>query len=85
MRLLTAPDFSGLRTEPKIGLKRLVVSDGPAGVRGHDWDERDPSQNIPGPTALGATWDEELVERMTEIMARDAHDKGSGHMSLPRA
>ena len=76
VRLLTAPDFSGLRDEPKIGLGRMVVSDGPAGVRGHDWDERDPSQNIPGPTALGATWDERVVERMTTIMGHDARAKG---------
>ncbi len=26
-------------------------------VRGEKWDERDPSANVPSPTALAATWD----------------------------
>ena len=63
VRLLTGADFWSLHPEPAVGLRRLVVSDGPAGVRGERWDERDTSANVPSPTALAATWDEELVER----------------------
>ncbi len=76
IQLLTAPDFSRLRSLAKIGLKELVVSDGPSGVRGRHWDERDPSQNIPCSSALGATWDEDMVERMGAIMGHDAREKG---------
>ena len=57
VRLLTGADFWSLYAEPAIGLRRIVMSDGPAGVRGELWDERDPAANVPSPTALAATWD----------------------------
>jgi len=55
VRLLTGADFWALHEEPAAGLRRLVTSDGPAGVRGERWDEREPSANVPSPTALAAT------------------------------
>ena len=39
MRLLTGADFWALHDEPAIGLRRVVTSDGPAGVRGERWDD----------------------------------------------
>jgi hypothetical protein len=39
VRLLTGADFWSLHPEPDVGLRRLVLSDGPAGVRGERWDE----------------------------------------------
>src|SRR3954465_3900744 len=56
VRLLTGADFWSLYAEPAVGLRRIVMSDGPAGVRGERWDEREPSANVPSPTALAATW-----------------------------
>src|SRR6266849_6567208 len=41
VRLLTGADFWALYPEPDAGLRRVVTSDGPAGVRGETWDERD--------------------------------------------
>ena len=76
VRLLTGADFWSLHPEPAAGLRRLVVSDGPAGVRGERWDERDPSANVPSPTALAATWDEELVEQLGGLLASEARRKG---------
>ena len=35
-----------------VGTRRILVSDGPSGVRGETWDERDPSLNLPSATAL---------------------------------
>ena len=64
VRLLTGADFWALHDEPAIGLRRLVTSDGPAGVRGERWDEREPSANVPSPTLLAATWDEARIERL---------------------
>src|SRR5215475_6168926 len=64
IRLLTGADFWSLHEEPAVGLRRVVVSDGPAGVRGEQWDERDTSTNVPSPTALAATWDELLVQEL---------------------
>ncbi len=56
VRLLTGADFWALYAEPEAGLRRVVLCDGPAGVRGETWDERDTSANVPSPTALAATW-----------------------------
>src|SRR5689334_20226658 len=64
IRLLTGADAWSLHDEPTVGLRRLVMSDGPAGVRGEHWDERDTSTNVPSPTALAATWDELLVHEL---------------------
>jgi beta-glucosidase len=76
VRLLTGADFWSLHSEPAIGLRRLVVSDGPAGVRGETWDERHHSANLPSPTAIAASWDDELAEEMGRLLAFEARRKG---------
>jgi len=73
--LLTGADFWSLHPEPAVGLRRLVVSDAPAGVRGERWDERDPSANVPSPTALAATWDEALMQELGGLLAAEARRK----------
>src|SRR5665648_885399 len=73
--LLTGADTWALKTEPAIGLGRMVLSDGPSGVRGELWDERDPSLNLPSATALAATWDPDVAYRSGAAMAADAHRK----------
>jgi len=83
VRLLTGADFWSLHPEPAAGLRRLVVSDGPAGVRGETWDERDTSANVPSPTALAATWDEALVERLGGLLAYEARRKGVDVLLAP--
>ena len=76
VRLLTGADFWALYDEPAIGLRRIVTSDGPAGVRGELWDERDPSTNIPSPTAIAASWDPELTATLGRLLAHEARRKG---------
>ncbi|AUX46675.1 beta-glucosidase [Sorangium cellulosum] len=76
VRLLTGADFWSTHPEPAIGLRRMVLSDGPVGVRGELWDERDPSVSLPSPTALAATWDEALLERLGALLASEARRKG---------
>ena len=76
VRLLTGADFWALHDEPAIGLRRVVTSDGPAGVRGERWDEREPSANVPSPTLLAATWDVERIERLGRLLASEARRKG---------
>jgi len=83
VRLLTGADFWSLHPEPAIGLRRLVLSDGPAGVRGERWDERDPSANVPSPTALAASWDEARVERLGRLLAAEARRKGVDVLLAP--
>jgi beta-glucosidase len=83
VRLLTGADFWSLYEEPAAGLRRLVVSDGPAGVRGERWDERDTSANVPSPTALAATWDPDRVERLGDLLAAECRRKGVDVLLAP--
>jgi len=83
VRLLTGADFWALYPEPDAGLRRVVLSDGPAGVRGETWDERDTSANIPSPTALAATWDGERVEAIGRLLAHEARRKGVDVLLAP--
>ena len=83
VRLLTGADFWSLHPEPAVGLRRLVVSDGPAGVRGERWDERDTSANVPSPTALAASWDEALVEELGRLLAFESRRKGVDVLLAP--
>jgi beta-glucosidase len=83
VRLLTGADFWALHAEPAVGLRRLVTSDGPAGVRGELWDERSTSANVPSPTALAATWDERRIERLGGLLAAEARRKGVDVLLAP--
>ena len=83
VRLLTGADFWALYPEPEAGLRRVVTSDGPAGVRGERWDERDTSANIPSPTALAATWDCDRVEAIGRLLAAEARRKGVDVLLAP--
>ena len=83
VRLLTGADFWALYAEPEAGLRRVVTSDGPAGVRGESWDERDTSANIPSATALAATWDTGRVAAIGELLAREARRKGVDVLLAP--
>ncbi|MCF6474656.1 glycosyl hydrolase [Nonomuraea sp. MG754425] len=76
IRLLTGAGMWSLPPLPEIGLDRLVMSDGPIGVRGEQWSAADPSIALPSPTALAATWDVELVRRAGLLLAQEARRKG---------
>jgi beta-glucosidase len=75
VRLLTGASLWRTYDEPAVGLRAMVASDGPVGVRGEHWDERDTSLALPSPTALAATFDEELVARLGGLLAREARRK----------
>ncbi len=74
--LLTGRDFWTTWPLEAIGLRRILVSDGPSGVRGEVWDERDPSLNLPSATALAAAWDPDLARRYGAAAAVEARRKG---------
>lgn len=73
--LLTGRDFWTTWPLEKIGLRRMLLSDGPSGVRGEFWDERDPSLNLPSATALSASWDIDLAYRYGAAAAVEARRK----------
>ncbi|MFF1505815.1 glycoside hydrolase family 3 protein [Streptomyces sp. NPDC058326] len=75
-RLLGGQDMWSLPALPEIGLKSLVMSDGPIGVRGVRWTADDPSVALPSPTALAAAWDPALARRAGRLLAQEARRKG---------
>lgn len=76
VQLLTGRDFWTTWPIEKIGLRRILVSDGPSGVRGEVWDERSPSLNLPSATALSSSWDTEIARRYGAASAVEARRKG---------
>lgn len=76
MRLLTGADLWSTAACASIGLDRIVVSDGPSGVRGEVWDERFPSLCLPSPSLLASTWDVRAAYRYGMALGQDARRKG---------
>ncbi|GAA4585395.1 hypothetical protein GCM10023107_00610 [Actinoplanes octamycinicus] len=74
--LLTGQDFWSLPAIPRIGLRSLVMSDGPIGVRGTGWAPEDPSVALPSPTALAASWDPDLAAEAGRLLGQEARRKG---------
>ena len=81
--LLTGADSWRLPGAPEIGLRSIVTSDGPAGVRGVIKDERSPSTSLPCPSALGATWDPGLVQELAAALGREARSKAVDVLLAP--
>jgi len=73
--LVQGADFWTTVPLPEIGLRAMTLSDGPAGVRGPRWDEREPSLNMPSGSALAASWDVELAYRYGAAAAFEARRK----------
>jgi beta-glucosidase len=76
VQLLTGRDFWTTWPIDKIGLRRMLVSDGPSGVRGEVWDERSPSLNLPSATSLSSSWDTTIAARYGAASAVEARRKG---------
>src|SRR4051794_21177605 len=74
--ILAGQDFWSLPAIERIGLRSLVMSDGPIGIRGTGWAPDDPSVALPSPTALAAAWDPELAETAGRLLGQEARRKG---------
>lgn len=83
VELLTGVDAWTLHEQSAVGLRPLVFSDGPAGVRGRGFDPQLPSSSLPCPVALGATWDEALVESLTHALGQEARARGVDVLLAP--
>src|ERR1700685_1774346 len=82
--LLTGADSWRTQGAEALGLRPMIMSDGPAGVRGVVLDERQPSSSLPCPSALGATWDPELVRELAAALGREARGKAVDVLLGPR-
>jgi beta-glucosidase len=81
--LLTGADSWRTQGADALGLRPMIMSDGPAGVRGVVLDERQPSSSLPCPSALGATWDEDLVGEVAAALGAEARSKGVDVLLAP--
>ncbi|WP_395400159.1 glycoside hydrolase family 3 protein [Arthrobacter sp. UC242_113] len=75
---------------PELGVGEMVLLDGPLGIVSPAMDERDKSLVMPSGTALGATWDPELVGQVGELIGQQASERGVSailgpNLNLPRS
>ncbi|KAH7905370.1 glycoside hydrolase family 3 protein [Hygrophoropsis aurantiaca] len=57
----------------RLGIPAIKVSDGPNGIRGNHFFMATPAKCLPSATALGATWDTELIEEVgLQLLANEA-------------
>lgn len=83
VRLLSGATTWRTAGEPAVGLREMVTSDGPAGVRGEAWDERRTSALLPSASAIGALWDEGLAEELGGLLASEAVRRGVDVLLAP--
>ncbi|KAG2134498.1 glycoside hydrolase family 3 protein [Suillus clintonianus] len=68
----------------RLGMPAIKVSDGPNGIRGSHVFMGTPSKCLPSGTALGATWDTELIEEVGfKLLAGEAKLKAAPVILAP--
>ena len=67
----------------RLGIPPLKVSDGPVGARGEHFGAGPRSACFPCGTALAATWDTDLVERIGQALGDEARSKGAQVLLAP--
>ncbi len=81
--LTAGADLWHTRPIPRLGIPALVLSDGPSGARGTSLAEGPSSASFPCGTALAATWNPELVERVGAAIGEDARTKSANVLLGP--
>ncbi|KAL4768330.1 glycoside hydrolase superfamily [Aspergillus nidulans var. acristatus] len=75
--LVSGIDFWHTASVPRLNIPSLRMSDGPNGVRGTRFFNGVPAACFPCATALGATWDTELLHKVGHLMGEEAIAKGA--------
>ncbi|KAL4807756.1 glycoside hydrolase superfamily [Aspergillus unguis] len=75
--LVSGIDFWHTAPVPRLNIPSLRFSDGPNGVRGTRFFNGVPAACFPCATALGATWDTELLHKLGQLMGDEAIAKGT--------
>ncbi|KAG8833577.1 hypothetical protein FRC17_010401 [Serendipita sp. 399] len=69
---------------PRLGIPAIKVSDGPNGIRGNHFFLSTPAKAIPSATALGATFDKELVYKVaSQILAAESKLRAASIVLAP--
>jgi len=71
--LLAGDGFDGMSTVaiPRLGIPKLIMADGPQGIRAHG-----PACSFPSGVALAATWDPKLAYEYGAALGREAKARG---------
>ncbi len=75
-------DFMSTTPIPRLDIPRMWVTDGPHGARGRGWGNTT-SAAIPCGTALGATWDVDLLREIGTLMGEQVLSKGASILLGP--
>ncbi|KAG5651698.1 hypothetical protein H0H81_007757 [Sphagnurus paluster] len=68
----------------RLGIPAIKVSDGPNGIRGNHFFMGTPAKCLPSSTALGATWDIQLVEQVgLKLLAPEAKLRAASVVLAP--
>ena len=67
--LLTGAAVFSLRGEASIGLREMIFSDGPTGVRGSEFTGGSVVALFPNATLLAQSWDETAAQQVGELLA----------------
>ncbi|GAA1882833.1 glycoside hydrolase family 3 protein [Asanoa iriomotensis] len=81
IELLTGMTTWVLHPRPEVGLRSLVLSDGPVGVRGTGEGH---SLLFPSPSAVAATWDPAVADRLGHLFAVEARRHGVDVVLAPQ-
>lgn len=82
--LLAGADMWHTRPVERLGLPAMKVTDGPNGARGDGLlGTGTPTACVPSGSALGATWDPDLVRRVGELLGDEARAKGAHVLLAP--
>ncbi|KAL4997912.1 putative beta-glucosidase H [Aspergillus recurvatus] len=75
--LLSGIDFWHTHPIPELNVPSVRVTDGPNGIRGTKFFAGVPAACLPCGTALGATWDRDLLRRAGELLGDECLAKGA--------
>ncbi len=83
--LTAGDDMMSMVPVERLGIPKIRVTDGPNGARGPSYPGLGgPSSTcIPCGSAIGATWDPELAERLGQLVGREALDRGCRGLLAP--
>ena len=84
VRLLTGASMWRTHGHAGLGLRPVVLSDGPVGVRGTGEVEGETSVLFPSPSAISATWDRDVAHETGRAFAREARDHGVDVVLAPQ-
>ncbi|KIM30941.1 glycoside hydrolase family 3 protein [Serendipita vermifera MAFF 305830] len=69
---------------PRLGVPAIKVSDGPNGIRGNHFFRSTPAKAIPSATALGSTFDPELIGKVaSKLLASEAKLRAASIVLAP--